>query len=318
MKHTFTREQIKRIIIEELERSRDEEAAEELLKDLIGLKEDEFDEFEAKMERAKTFKKSLGLTSLFAAVAILFGGMSGLTSAEKDSIKSDIEKVEQVDSETLEKFGVDLEALKDPESAARTRGAAYPTAELGLADLSDLNNTQRIDAAWKQIDDMVASGELNYEKARVSSTLPGGMATLDYDAIPPNLVMPNSLSTKDKYRAWLVQNVLEGDIKNLPKLRDFVYGNTGKWPSGSGEDKARYAGKAQVLPPEWTVALDLYQETLTSVVDDMLTNYKNGDEEMRQYILQVNGVETPEQLDAVLNKLLYQAGLQSIELTDSP
>ena len=106
--------------------------------------------------------------------------------------------------------------------------------------------------------------------------------------------------------------------QKLTTIKRLVYGNTGKWPSGSGEDKARYAGKAQVLPPEWTVALDLYQETLTSVVDDMLTKYKNGDEEMRQYILQVNGVETPEQLDAVLNKLLYQAGLQSIELTDSP
>lgn len=309
MNHTFTREQIKRIIIEELERSKDEEAAEELLKDLIGLKEDETDEFEAKMQKAKTFKKSLGLTSLFAAVAILFGGMSGLTSAEKDSIKSDIEKVEQVDSGTLEKFGVDLEALKDPESAARTRGAAYPTAELGLADLSDLNNTQRIDAAWKQIDDMVASGELNYEKARVSSPLPGGMATLDYDAIPPNLIMPNSLSTKDQYRAWLVQNVLEGDIKNLAKLRDFVYGNTGKWPSGSGEDKARYAGKAQVLPPEWTVAQDLYQDTLVSVVTDVSDSYKQADEETKQKILQANGVETPEQLEKMLNKMLYQAGV---------
>ncbi len=50
----------------------------------------------------------------------------------------------------------------------------------------------------------------------------------------------------------------------------------------------------------------------------MSTNYKAGDEEMRQYILQVNGAETPEQLETMLNKLLYQAGLQSVELADSP
>ncbi len=309
MKHTFTREQIKRIIIEELERSNDEEAAEELLKDLIGLKEDDTDEFESKMRTARIFKKRLGLTSLFAAVAILFGGLSGLTSAQKDSIQPDLEKVQQVDSGTLEKFGVDLEAIKDPEGAARSRGAAYPTAELGLADLGDLNNTQRIDAAWKQIDDMVASGELKYKKARVSSPLPGGMATLDYDAIPPNLVMPNSLSTKDRYRAWLVQNILKGDIKNLPKLRDFVYGNTGKWPSGSGEEKSRTVGRAQVLPPEWTVAQDLYQDTLVDAITDVSDSYKQADEETKQKILQANGVETPEQLEKMFNKLLYQAGV---------
>ena len=314
MNHTFTREQIKRIIIEELKRSNDEEAAEELLKDLIGLKEGDTDEFESKMRTARTFKKRLGLTSLFAAVAILFGDLSGLTSAQKDSIQPDLEKVQQVDSGTLEKFGVDLEAIKDPEGAARSRGAAYPTAELGLADLSNLNNAQRIDAAWKQIDDMVASGELKYEKARVSSPLPGGMATLDYGEIPPNLVMPNSLSTKDQYRAWLVQNVLEGDIKNLPKLRDFVYGNTGKWPSGNGEKKSRTADGAQVLPPEWTVAQDLYQDTLVSVVTDVSDSYKQADEETKQKILQANGVETPEQLEKMLNKMLYQAGVSP----DSP
>ena len=87
-------------------------------------------------------------------------------------------------------------------------------------------------------------------------------------------------------------------------------------PSGSGEEKSRYAGKAQVLPPEWTVSLDLYQDT-HRVADDVST-YRQGDEETRQKILQSNGVETPEQLESMLNKLLYQAGLQNISLATSP
>ena len=317
MKHTFTREQIKKIIIEELERSEDEKAAEELLKDLIGLKEDEADEFEKKLKKARTFRKVAGIT-LLSAVAILFGGMAALDDKQEAQVQNDVEKVQQLDDETLQRFGVDTAALKDPEAAAEKRGSAYPTAELGLADLSDMTNKQRVEAAWKQIDDMVDSGELQYKKARVTSPLPGGMATLDYDAIPPNLVMPNSLGTKDEYRAWLVKNILKGDIENLETLRKFVYGSTGKWPSGSGEEKSRYAGKAQVLPPEWTVALDLYQETLLSVVDDVTTGYRTGDEETRQQILQSNGVETPEQLENMLNKLLYRAGLQNIEITEYP
>ena len=317
MKHTFTREQVKRIILEELERSRDEDEAKELLRKIVGINEDEVDEFEAKLKKAKRFKKFAGI-SLLGAVAILFGANAALDDKQQLQVNSDIEQVQQLDDETLQRFGVDTAALKDPEAAAEKRGSAYPTAELGLADLSDMTNKQRVEAAWKQIDDMVDSGELQYKKARVASPLPGGMATLDYDAIPPNLVMPNSLGTKDEYRAWLVKNILKGVIENLETLRKFVYGSTGKWPSGSGEEKSRYAGDAQVLPPEWTVALDLYQDTLLSVVDDVATGYRTGDEETRQQILQSNGVETPEQLENMLNKLLYRAGLQNIEITEYP
>jgi hypothetical protein len=314
MKHTFTREQIKQIIVEELERSRDEDEAKELLRQIVGINEDEADEFEAKLKKARKFKNRGGLISLLAAVAILFGGMAGLTTSQKASIESDIEKVQQMDAETLASFGVDIDALEDPQASADARGSTYPTAELGLVDLEDMNNSQRVETAWKQIDDMVADGKLKYQRARVSTTLPGGMATLDYDAIPPNLVMPNSLGTKDQYRAWLVQNILKGDVKNLPDLRKFVYGNSGKWPSGSGEKRSRYVGKAQVLPPEWAVALDLYQETLTTIVDDVSSAYRKADDKGKRLILQANGVETPEQLEAAFNQLLYQAGLQQMDL----
>ena len=126
--------------------------------------------------------------------------------------------------------------------------------------------------------------------------------------------MPNSLGTKDQYRAWLVQNILKGDVKNLSDLRKFVYGNSGKWPSGSGEKRSRYVGKAQVLPPEWAVALDLYQETLTTIVDDVSSAYREADDEGKRLILQANGVERPEQLEAAFNQLLYQAGLQQMDL----
>ena len=45
MRHTFTREQVKKIILEELERSRDEDEAKELLRKIVGINEDEVDEF---------------------------------------------------------------------------------------------------------------------------------------------------------------------------------------------------------------------------------------------------------------------------------
>ena len=81
---------------------------------------------------------------------------------------------------------------------------------------------------WKIIDDMVEDGKLNYEYARVASTLPGSMAALDYNDIPPNIPLPNSLKSKDQYRKWVVERVLEGDIANLPELENFVFGIVSK------------------------------------------------------------------------------------------
>ena len=91
------------------------------------------------------------------AVAILFGANAALDDKQQSQVNNDIEQVQQLDDEDLKKFGVDTDALKDPEAAAEKRGSAYPTAELGLVDLSDMNNTERVEAAFKQIDDMVAS-----------------------------------------------------------------------------------------------------------------------------------------------------------------
>jgi len=38
----------------------------------------------------------------------------------------------------------------------------------------------------------------------------------------------------------------------------------------------------------------------------------NNDKETKQKILQANGVETPEQLEKMFNKMLYQAGISSV------
>ena len=308
MKHTFTIKQIKTILAEELKRSEDEEQAKDLLRKLVGLNEDEVDDFQSNLAKARKFSKRIGI-SLLAAVAILFGGMGMLSTTQKKEIQPDIEKAQTVDDETLQKFGVDTGELYKIDLEPSEEFLLYPTEKLGLKDLTDMSNREKVEAAWGQIDNMVDSGELFYNKARVSTRIPGGMVALDYDAIPSDMILPNSLMTKNQYRAWLVANVLKGDVKNLPKLKDFVYGNTGKWPSGSGEESSRYHEGAQVLPPEWTVALDLYQDTVNAVVQDLATAYREGDAETKQQILDSSGVSSAEELEKVLNSTLKSAGL---------
>ena len=311
MKHTFTAAQIKKIIIEELRESKDEDEAEDLLRKIIGLNEDETDEFEAKMKKAKKFKKAAGI-SLLGAVAILFGGLAAVDGSQETQVKQDVEKAQQLDDETLARFGVDTAALDDPDAAAEKRGRAYATAELGLVDMTDLGNDEKIEAAWDQIDNMVDKGELSYDKAKVSSRLP--MVSLDYDALPPNLMLPNSLGTKDQYRAWLVQNILKGDVKKVADLQKFVFGNTGKWPSGSGKQKSRMHKGSQVLPPEWSVAYDLLGDVTEEFVSDLASSYKNASPEDKEMILQANGAESPEQLEKFLNQALMKAGRQPVNL----
>ena len=311
MKHTFTTAQIKKIILEELRESRDEDEARELLAKLVGLNEDETDEFEAKMKKAKLFKKRAGI-SLLAAVAILFGGFNAIDQSQQVDVAKGVETVQQLDDETLEQFGVDVQALKDPDAAAASRGKAYATAELGLADMSDLGNDAKIEAAWDQIDNMVDKGDLTYGKAKVSSRLP--MVALDYDALPPNLTLPNSLGTKDEYRSWLVKNILKGDIKKVPDLKKFVFGNTGKWPSGSGKQTSRMHKGAQVLPPEWSVAYDLLGDVTEEFVSSLASDYKNASPEDKEMILQANGADSPEQLQKFLNQALQKAGRQPMNL----
>tara|TARA_R110000744_G_scaffold251762_4_gene367643 strand:- start:820 stop:1749 length:930 start_codon:yes stop_codon:yes gene_type:complete len=307
MKHSFAREQIKRIIVEELARSNDEDEAKELLQKIIGLNEDEADEFEAKLKKANSFRKMAGI-SLLGAVAILFGGMSALDNSQEQKVQQDIEQVQQLDDETLERFGVDTGALADFEEQPQFSNSGFPTAKLGLADLSDLGNNEKIEVLWDRIDNMVGRGQLKYQRARVSSPLPGGMAALNYSDIPSNLQMPNSLATKDRYRAWLVQNILKGDKSNIGALKKFVFGNTGKWPSGSGNQKNRYSGKAQILPPEWSVAYELYGDLAEEQVSDAAQALKDPD--TRGSVIQGLGAENEEQAIKFLNDILYQAGRQ--------
>ena len=48
------------------------------------------------------------------AVAILFGGMSALDDKQEAQVQNDIEQVQQIDDDTLQRFGVDVDALWNP------------------------------------------------------------------------------------------------------------------------------------------------------------------------------------------------------------
>jgi hypothetical protein len=301
MKHHFTRDQIKRIIIEELAKSQDEDEAIELLQQIVGLNEDETDEFEEKLRKAKAFKSRVGIT-LLGAVAILFGGMNALSDRQEAQVQRDVEKVQQLDAETLERFGVDTAMLDLPDNGRM----------LTFDDLSDLSNSEAVEMSWEQIEKMVDNGDLNYQKAKVSSMLPGGMVALTYDDIPKDLIMPLSLTTKEHYKAKIVKDVLQGKASNLKDLERYVFGDTGKWTSGSKEKKFRYHQGAQILPPEWSVAYDLYGDLVEQLVAQAASVLKDPEtsQSQREQLYGYLGVSDDASANKALNDLLKRAGRQ--------
>jgi len=186
----------------------------------------------------------------------------------------------------------------------------------------DLTNDETVEVLWNHIDQLVDSGRLNYRRAHVTTQAPGGIAYIDYDQIPDNLVMPNSFDTKEQYKEWVIENILKNDVKNISDLRDFVFGDTGKWPSNSGDIEMRYADlpggdedlQAQVIALEWSVAYNLYQEIVEDGINKVVSDYQRQPEAT----LIANGVESEEQLLKILNKILYGAGIQKIDSLTSP
>ena len=197
-----------------------------------------------------------------------------------------------------------------------------PDGKINLEAFDDLTNKQIVEVLWKHIDKLVDSGELNYRRAHVTTQAPGGIAYIDYDQIPDNLVMPNSFNTKEQYKEWVIENILKNDVKNISDLRDFVFGDTGKWPSNSGDIEMRYTDlpggdedlQAQVIALEWSVAYNLYQEIVEDGINKVVSDYQRQPEAT----LIANGVESEEQLLKILNKILYGAGIQKIDSLTSP
>lgn len=300
MNYTFTRDQIKAIIIEELAlaESADEKEALELISKLPvneGAEEDA-DRFE-KLQQAKRTATRIGTTILTAA-ALLFGGINMLEPEQQERVKAEIE---QLDDETLEQFGVDTGKVEQHFDNGKL---------LTFGDIADMPNTEKVNTLWNQIDRLADSNVMPFQRAKVASPVP--MVAVDYNDIPDDLIMPNSLTTKENYKAKVVKTVLKGKASNLRDLERFVFGNTGKWISGSGEDLVRYRDGKQVLPPEWSVAYDLYGDLVETLVSQAASVLRDPDTtaEQKKQLYNNLGVSNDKEANAALNTLLYRAGRQ--------
>lgn len=176
---------------------------------------------------------------------------------------------------------------------------------------SDLSNSESIEQAWADLE------SLKRERAPVSGEAPtlinGQIKILKFayipaDIIPQEAALPMSQMTAGEYRQMLEARLLRGE-QEIVYLKGMIFGDTGKWASGSGNEQFRTEGNYALLPPEWSIAHEVYANAVEGRVRDIL-GYVRDNPESRQEIYQQIGVENDDQFHEFMNDQLYKIGRQ--------
>ncbi len=241
---------------------------------------------EGLLARAKAIAKKYGIP-VALATSILTGAVGGKQFA-------DIQNARNADA------AAEQEAEPDPGSYQYYRGEKPP----GYADLS---NRESIEKAWTDIESLARA------RAPVSGHAPtmidGNVRSLSFAYIPaselsPDTILPMSLMTAADYASMLESRLQEGD-KEVMYLKRMIFGDTGKWASGTGQEVWKIEGNTVLLPPEWTIAHKVYadavEERLVAVADYVRDNPQHHEE-----IFQQLGVESDTQFYEWFNDQMFK------------
>jgi len=241
-------------------------------------------------DRARSLAKKYGLP-LTVATALLTGGLSGAKLADIHNAKLAADQSAQTSE-------------PDPGSMAYYRSGKPP-------GYSDLSNRESIEKAWQDIESIPRA------RAPVSGTAPvlmgGELRVLGFSYIPaqnlsPDTILPMSLMTAQDY-ASMLQSRLNERPQELIYLKNMIFGDTGKWASGVGNELYKVEGNHALLPPEWSIAHEVYatavEERLIS-----LTDYVRENPDLADEIYQPLGVSDSVSFHEYVNDTLRKIGRQ--------
>jgi hypothetical protein len=190
-------------------------------------------------------------------------------------------------------------------SMARWRSGSKPPG------YSDLSNTDSIEKSWEDIADLPRA------RAPVSGVAPvmikGRMKMMGFSYIPaselsPETILPMSLMPAESYRLMLEER-LERRPNELIHLKNMIFGDTGKWASGSGNEIFRVEGNSALLPPEWSIAHEVYARAIEARLIEMV-DYVRDHPDTREDIFQQLGVTDEAQFHEFVNDQLFKIGRQ--------
>ena len=122
----------------------------------------------------------------------------------------------------------------------------------------------------------------------------------------PSTILPMSLMTAQRYREMIEARV-ERSPRELIYLKDMIFGDTGKWASGTGNEQFRIEGNSALLPPEWSIAHEVYANVVEARLRD-IEGYVKSNPDAQQEIFQKLGVQDEAQFREFLNDQLFKIG----------
>ncbi len=275
-------------------------AAEEVSDEVIRLIfSDEMDKIlqdqkldESLSSRAKSIAKKYGIP-LGIAMGVVTGAISGKQFADMQNARN-AEVSAQADAPQPGDYSYHLNKSRLPPG------------------YSDLSNREAIEKAWQDIE------RLPRKRAPVSGTAPtlvgGEIKVLKFGYIPtqeinPDTVLPMSAMTAENYR-----NMLEARLAKSPDeliyLKGMIFGDTGKWASGTGEEVFRVEGNYAILPPEWSIAHEVYASAVEERLFEMVKYVRESPEMASEVIFKQLNVENEEQFNEFVSDQLFKIGRQ--------
>ena len=245
---------------------------------------------EGMADRAKALAKKYGLP-LAVATSLLAGAVGGKKFADYQNMKA-------ADSEVSSAMTV-----AQPGTYAFHRSARPP-------GYTELSNRDSIEKAWKDI------ASLQRSRAPVSGNIPtlidGEIKTLTFSYIPTqemtaDTVLPMSLMTAQEYREMLEVR-LQRRPQELIYLKNMIFGDTGKWASGTGEEHFRIEGDTALLPPEWSIAHEVYANAVENRLTELLDYIETADAEASLEVFQQLGTQNEEQFHEFVRDQMYKIG----------
>ena len=118
-----------------------------------------------------------------------------------------------------------------------------------------------------------------------------------------------SSMTAENYRNML-ESRLEKSPQELIYLKNMIFGDTGKWASGTGNEVFRVEGNSAILPPEWSIAHEVYANAVEERLFEMVKYVRENPEGANEIVFQQLNVENEQQFDEFISDQLYKIGRQ--------
>jgi hypothetical protein len=206
----------------------------------------------ARWDKAKRIARDKGIpiaTALALMSTVPAGVVAGKSIANKHNTELAAQQADQASAERqafIDQYGADFGELP--------------------AEYDELSNDAITDRAWDEYanrDPIAApvSGMLTV----VSGGNIEGRPFMVYEILPNDIMPLNQISAED-YRAQVQAKLEEDGERGIEYLRNQLFGDTGKWLSGSDNEMFRMVDGNPILPPEWSVAYDVYAEAVVDRV----------------------------------------------------